>query len=161
MIKIGVLSDTHGYLDRQILEIFKGVDHIIHAGDIGYPSLILELEEIAPVTAVVGNNDEGTDYRETETVVLDGRKFLIYHQLDPHSPPDKIKRRIIRENPDVVVFGHTHKKFCETIGQTLFFNPGYAGKPRFGHARSVAVLLCDNTGITAEFRELTGPPMGV
>jgi uncharacterized protein len=159
MIKIGVLSDTHGYLDRQITEIFEGVDHIFHAGDIGYPSLILELEDIAPVTAIAGNNDEGTDYQETELIVLDGRKFLLHHQLDPHSPTDKIKKRIIRENPDVVVFGHTHKKFCETIGQTLFFNPGYAGKPRFGHARSVAVLLCDSTGITAEFRELTGPPV--
>lgn len=159
MIKIGVLSDTHGYLDRQIPEIFAGVDHILHAGDIGYPSLILELEDIAPVTAITGNNDEGTDYRETELIVLDGRKFLLHHQLEPHSPADKIKRRIIRENPDVVVFGHTHKKFCETIGQTLFFNPGYAGKPRFGHPRSVAILICDATGITAEFRELTSPPV--
>lgn len=159
MLKIGVLSDTHGYLDRQIPEIFAGVDHILHAGDIGYPSLILELEDIAPVTAIAGNNDEGTDYRETELLVLGNRKFILHHQLEPRSLTDKIQRRIIRENPDVVVFGHTHKQFCETIGQTLFFNPGYAGKPRFGHLRSVAVLLCDDTGITAEFRELSSPPV--
>ncbi|MCI0538254.1 MAG: metallophosphatase family protein [Verrucomicrobiales bacterium] len=154
MIKIGILSDTHGHLDPQILIHFEGVDHIIHAGDIGLPWLLLELESVAPVTAVVGNNDSGLDYREIELVRFGDRKFLIHHIVDPHAPSDKIKRRIIRENPDVVVFGHTHKRFCQTITQTLYFNPGYAGKPRFNLERSVAVLTCDSTGITADYLEL-------
>ena len=55
---------------------------------------------------------------------------------------------------DVVVFGHTHKPFCEKIGNALFFNPGYAGKPRFNLPRNVAVLHCDTDGITADFLEL-------
>ena len=55
------------------------------------------------------------------------------------------------ERPDVVVFGHTHKKFAETVDGVLFFNPGYAGKPKFGAERSVAILHCDEKGIRHEF----------
>jgi putative phosphoesterase len=154
MKRIGVLSDTHGYLDPKIAELFQGVDHILHAGDIGLPWLILELEEIARVTAVTGNTDDGLEYKETEVLELEGRKFLLHHVVDVQEPEDKIKRRIIRENPDVVVFGHTHKRHCEKVGQTLYFNPGYAGKPRFHLPRSVAVLTCDDKGITADYFEL-------
>jgi uncharacterized protein len=154
MTRIGVISDTHGHLDPKIPELFKGVNHILHAGDIGLPWLILELEEIAPVTAVLGNTDAGLEFKETELVQLDSRKFLVHHVVDPADPADKIKRRIIRDNPDVVVFGHTHKRFCETIGQTLYFNPGYAGKQRFNLARSVAILTCDEKGMTADYFEL-------
>lgn len=154
MIKIGVLSDTHGHLDKQILAHFDGVDHIIHAGDIGLPWLLLELESIAPVTAVLGNNDSGLDFKETAIVELGGRKLLVHHIIDPHEPDERIKRRIIRENPDIVIFGHTHKKFCQIISQTLYFNPGYAGKDRTGEERTVAVLSCDETGITADYLEL-------
>jgi putative phosphoesterase len=151
MLKIGVISETHGHLDPAVQKIFQDVDHILHGGDIGLPWLILELEAIAPVTAISGNTDVGLRYKETETLQLDGRKFLLHHVFDVKDPEDKIKRRIIRENPDVVVFGHTHKRFCETIGQTLYFNPGYAGKPRFNFPRSVAILSCDDSGITADF----------
>ena len=153
--RIGVISDTHDYLDPKIKRFFKGVDHILHGGDIGLPWLILQLEEIAPVTAVIGNADEtGINYKETEIVTLGDRKFLIHHVVEPTNPEDKIKKRIIRENPDVVVFGHTHKQFCETIGSTLYLNPGYAGKQRFNLPRSVAVLTCDAEGMTADFIQL-------
>lgn len=154
MTRIGILSDTHGHLDPKIPGLFKGVDHILHAGDIGLPWLILELEEIAPVTAVSGNTDDGLAYKETEVLQLADRKFLLHHVVDVNDPADKLKRRIIRENPDVVVFGHTHKRFCQTVGQTLYLNPGYAGKPRFNLPRSVAVLTCDDKGMTADYFEL-------
>ena len=153
-MRIGVISDTHGHLDPAIKEIFAGVDHILHGGDIGLPWLILQLEDIAPVTAVIGNTDHGLTYRETEMVQLGARKFLLHHIVDVANPSDRVKRRIIRENPDVVVFGHTHKRFCEMIGSTLYLNPGYAGKQRFALPRSVAILNCDEDGITAEFTEL-------
>ena len=153
-MKIGAISDTHGHFDLKIPKLFAGVDHILHGGDIGLPWLILELEQIAPVTAVLGNNDLGFDFKETEVAVLDGRKFLVHHILDPCKPAEAIQRRIIREGPDAVVFGHTHKPFCETIGRTLYFNPGYAGKPRFKLARSVAILHCDAGGIRPEYLEL-------
>ncbi len=154
MIRIGVISDTHGHWDPQVPQLFSGVGHILHAGDIGLPWLILRLEEIAPVTAVLGNTDVGLEFEETEIAQLDGRKFLVHHIVNTTAPADSIKRRILRENPDVVVFGHTHKPFCETVGRTLYFNPGYAGKPRFRMPRSVAVLHCDAAGITAEFHGL-------
>ena len=153
-MKIGVISDTHGYFDPKIPELFAGVNHILHGGDIGLPWLILELEQIAPVTAVLGNNDVGLDFRETELAELDGRKFLLHHIVDPRKPADAIQRRIIREGPDVVVFGHTHKPYSETIGRTLYFNPGYAGKPRFNLSRSVALLHSDAKGVRPEFLQL-------
>jgi uncharacterized protein len=62
-MKIGLISDTHNYLDPRVPEIFTGVEHILHAGDVGLSSLIVELEQIAPVTAVIGNTDEGLPLR--------------------------------------------------------------------------------------------------
>ena len=154
MMKIGAISDTHGYFDPKIVKLFAGVDHILHSGDIGLPWLILELEQIAPVTAVLGNNDAGLDFKETEVAEFDGRKFLLHHIVDPRKPAEAIQRRIVREGPDVVVFGHTHKPFCETIGGVLYFNPGYAGPSRFGMPRSVAILHCDGKGIRTEYLAL-------
>ncbi|MEK7678240.1 MAG: metallophosphoesterase family protein [Verrucomicrobiota bacterium] len=153
-MRIGLISDTHGYLDPKIKTVFAGVGRILHAGDVGLPGLILELEEIAPVTAALGNNDFGLDLRETEVILLDGRKFLVHHIVDVRAPQESIHLRIIRENPDVVVFGHTHKRYCEAAGGTLYINPGYAGKPRFNQPRSVAVLRCDEEGMTVEFTAL-------
>jgi len=149
-VKIGVISDTHGFLDPKIPGLFAGVGHILHAGDIGNAFIVFELEQIAPVTAVLGNTDANLPFKETEAVKLAARKFLVHHVVNPHAPADKIKDRIARERPDAVVFGHTHKPFCETIGGILFFNPGYAGKPKFGVERSVAILHCDEKEIRAE-----------
>jgi len=153
-MKIGVISDTHGYLDPQIAKLFSGVDHILHGGDIGQPWLILELEQIAPVTAVLGNTDADLHINETEVVQLGSRKFLVHHIVDVRSPSEIIRQRIHREKPDVVVFGHTHKPCNQTIGKTLYFNPGYAGKQRFNLERSVAILHCDETEIRSEFLPL-------
>lgn len=153
-MRIGIISDTHGFLDPRIPKLFAGVDHILHGGDIGLPWLILELESIAPVTAVLGNVDAGLDFKETEILQLAGRKFLVHHIVNPQAPADAIKNRIIRAAPDVVIFGHTHKPFCETMGRTLYFNPGYAGKQRFNLERSVAILHCDERGIRPEFLKL-------
>ena len=155
MARIGVISDTHNFLDPRIRALFTGVDHILHAGDIGLPSILRQLEQIAPVTAVLGNtDDEGFHYRRTEVVEVAGHKFLVQHIVSPLSLADPIKDRIARERLNAVVFGHTHKPFCQTIGGALFFNPGYAGKPRFGLARSVAILHCDEKGIRAEYLAL-------
>jgi len=149
-VKIGVISDTHDFLDPKIPALFAGVEHILHAGDIGSAFITFELEQIAPVTAVLGNTDVNLPFKETAVVELAARKFLVHHIVNPYAPADKIKHRIVRERPDAVVFGHTHKPFCETIGGILFFNPGYAGGPKFGAERSVAVLHCDNGEIRAE-----------
>ena len=142
-MKIGIISDTHNFFDPRLPELFAGVDYILHAGDIGQPRILLELELLAPVTAVGGNTDDpGFHYRLSQTLELGRRKFLLYHIVNPHAPGDDLRERIEKEHPDVVVFGHSHKPFCEELGGVLFFNPGYAGKSRFGMERTVAIMHC-------------------
>lgn len=150
-MKIGVISDTHGFLDPRVEKIFAGVDHILHAGDVGNPLIEMELKFIAPVTVVLGNTDAGLTFKETEVVMLANRKFLVHHIVNPRSLSETIAGLLQREKPDVVVFGHTHKKFAETVDGIFFFNPGYSGKPKFGAERSVAFLHCDANGIRHEF----------
>jgi len=152
MFKIGVISDTHDFLDPRIPELFEGVDHILHGGDIGMPWLILDLKAIAPVTAVSGNTDEAAlRFKPTEVIDLASRKFLVHHIVNPRAPDDGLRKRILRDRPQAVVFGHTHKPFCETIDGILYFNPGYAGKSRFGMERSVAILHCDECEIRPQY----------
>lgn len=149
-MKIGVISDTHGFLDPRVETIFGGVDHILHAGDIGDAVIELELRLIAPTTVVLGNTDMGLPFRETEIVQLAGKKFLVHHIVNPHAPADKLAARIAREQPDAVIFGHTHKKFSDLVNGTLYFNPGYAGKARTATERCVALLHVDKNGIRPE-----------
>lgn len=153
-MQIGVISDTHNFLDPKVRDLFQGVDHILHAGDIGLPWILLQLEEIAPVTAVMGNTDMPMQVRETEVCELAGQTFLVSHIVDPSALSDPLKKTIARVKPNVVVFGHTHKPFQQRIGGTLFLNPGYAGKPRFALPRTVAILHCDDGEITPEFLPL-------
>jgi putative phosphoesterase len=150
-VKIGVISDTHGFLDPRVETIFDGVDHILHAGDIGRATLILELQFIAPVTAVLGNTDGDIDCRLTEIVCLAREKFLVHHIVNPRALSETVAQRITKEKPDAVVFGHTHQKFAERVNGIFFFNPGYAGKPKFGAERSVAILHLDGKGVRPEF----------
>jgi len=153
-MKIGLISDTHGFFDLKVPEIFADVSHILHAGDIGGDSIVAELGAVAPVTAVLGNTDGSPTFRLTEVVALGQRKFLVHHIVNPHALKENLQFQIARERPDAVVFGHTHKAFCETIGGVLYLNPGYAGKPKFGVERSVAILHCDETEIRPEFLPL-------
>lgn len=150
-MKLGLISDTHDYLDPRIPELFAGVDHILHAGDVGRSLLIVELEQIAPVTAVTGNTDEGLTLRETELVTLGGKKFLIHHIVTPGVGSPRIERRLREDAPDVVMFGHTHKPFAEQVGSILYFNPGYAGRQRFELPRSVAIMEIEPGKISYRF----------
>lgn len=150
-IRIGVISDTHNYLDPRIADLFEGVTHILHAGDVGEMSILVQLEQIAPVTAVTGNTDSMLPLKETEVVELDGRKYLVHHIVDPRGPAEPVSGRIAREQPDVVVFGHTHKAFCQVFGGRLYFNPGYAGRPQQGIERSVAILHWEDGAIRPKF----------
>jgi putative phosphoesterase len=151
---LGILSDTHGRFDPQLPALFEGVEHILHGGDVGSGEIIVRLEKIAPVTAVLGNNDAGLDLRETEVLGLDGRKFLLHHIVDVQRPADGIRERIASELPDVVVFGHTHKPHAGQLGNTLYFNPGYAGPQRFNLTRSVALFHIDGGEVRWEFKSL-------
>jgi putative phosphoesterase len=154
-IKIGVISDTHNFLDPQIPGLFAGVSHILHAGDIGLPWILTQLESIAPVTAVGGNTDDPVlRHAETRIAELAGRNFLVQHIVNPNAPTAKLQRFITSRRPDIVVFGHTHKRFCGTIGGVLYLNPGYAGKPKPGLERSAVILHCSGKEIRAEYFKL-------
>ncbi len=153
-MKIGLISDTHGWLDPQILEHFEGVERILHAGDIGGWEILNSLYDIAPVTAVLGNTDFGLDCRETESVEIGDIHFFVHHIVNPHALEHSLAKSIQKREADVVIFGHTHKKFDETINGVRFINPGYSGRPRYGVSRSIALLELDSNGIHVEWIQM-------
>jgi uncharacterized protein len=150
-MKIGLISDTHDHFDPRLPECFRGVAHILHAGDIGQESILTQLAAIAPVTAVAGNNDLWLDLRQFELVELAARRFLVHHIVHPQTPSAALQQRLLRDPPDVLVGGHTHKALVTQMGPILFVNPGYAGRPRFGSPRSVAILHCQDDEVRPEF----------
>jgi len=126
-MKIGVISDTHGLLREEAVEMLRGSEHIIHAGDIGAPEIVPALEGIAPVSAIRGNIDREAWTRrfpETEVVELAGLRIYVIH--DVHA---------LDLNPKVagiaaVISGHSHQAKQEVKDGVLFFNPGSAGPKR-------------------------------
>ncbi|HXT12959.1 MAG TPA: metallophosphoesterase family protein [Candidatus Angelobacter sp.] len=153
-MKIGVISDTHDFFDPQIPELFKGVEHIIHAGDVGTASILSELEKIAPVTAVSGNTDLMLPLKPIEVFELGRHKFYLQHIVQPDTPAVLHSERVQREKPDVIVFGHTHKPFNQRIGGIWYFNPGYAGRQRFNLERTLALFHFDRDQIKPEYLKL-------
>jgi uncharacterized protein len=125
---IGVISDTHGLLRPEAVAALRGVDRIIHAGDIGAPEVLAALAAVAPVTAVRGNNDRGP-WAEAiaHTQVVDAGGVLIYVIHDVA----EIDIDPAAGGFGVVVAGHSHKPMNEQRGGVLWFNPGSAGPRRF------------------------------
>ena len=146
---VGVISDTHGKLDERIPELFAGVSHIIHAGDIGDEELIWRLEKVAPVIAVRGNNDSAAMCfpNERRAVIL-GRTFYVRHQFATAEKLSPAQQRLIEQRmPDVVIFGHSHQAYSGQWRGTLLFNPGGAGPKRFSLPRSVGLLELDEESV--------------
>ena len=142
-VRLGVISDTHGLLRRQVFEVFEHVDHILHAGDVGSPQILIELEALAPVTAVYGNAD-GPEMRarlpQVAELELDGFAIVVTHgdQLG-HPTPDALHAAFPRA--EIIVYGHTHKPLLELVDRTVtVMNPGGAGRPRFDLKPSVGIL---------------------
>jgi putative phosphoesterase len=148
-IRIGVIADTHGLFDPAIRRHFRGVDHILHAGDIGDRSVIQQLEQIAPVTAVSGNvdGDEQSRYPSEVVIELAGHRIAIRHILYAGGKLTKDGRAFLeREQSDICIFGHTHQPKTEWFGKTLLFNPGSAGPKRFKFPRGVGILVFAKQG---------------
>ena len=142
-MRLGIISDTHGMLRPQVFEIFHEVDHILHGGDIGRWELIIELQTLAPVTAVYGNTD-GLDIRakvpQVSEVELEGFPIVVTHG-DQFGSPTPAKLHEAFPNADIIVFGHTHRPLLELVDKTVtVMNPGGAGAPRFGVPPSVGIL---------------------
>jgi len=153
MTTVGILSDNHSDWPLHIAESLAGVDAIIHAGDIGPYKLVQDMEAIAPTTAVLGNTDGDMPINESAVVMLDGKKFFVQHIVDPHRLQATLRERLKRIEPDVVVFGHTHMPFCETLGGVLFLNPGSVTQPRGDYRPSMVRLIIDHGKITPKFIE--------
>ena len=153
MTTVGILSDNHGDWPPHIAESLAGVDAIIHAGDIGPYKLVLDMEAIAPTTVVLGNTDGDMPINESAVVTLDGKKFFVQHIVDPHRLQASLRERLKRIEPDVVVFGHTHMPFCETLVDILFLNPGSVTQPRGDYRPSMVRLTIDHGKITPKFIE--------
>lgn len=152
-VRIGVISDTHGSLDPQILELLAGVDHIIHAGDVGSGHVLQELSTVAGVTAVAGNTDTGllTEYLPEEARGRVGDIcFLVCHDkrqlVRRHSDP-------AREGIDLVVTGHTHEAFVDWIDGVLYLDPGAAGGSA-SMLRTIAIIEVDRDGLDPHILEL-------
>jgi putative phosphoesterase len=144
MMRIGVISDTHGLFDRALLRLLAQVELILHAGDIGGAAVLGELESIAPVTAVSGNVDgyEASGVPAEQVLQLKGRRIAIYHRLYERGRLTRSGREFLeRVRPDVCVYGHTHQPKAEWRDGMLLFNPGSAGPKRFRLPRAVGVLV--------------------
>ena len=136
---IGVISDTHGRLDDMVLDVFAGVEVILHAGDIGHVRIVDRLRSVAPVIAVAGNVDVDLPAAAFPAEVLTdvaGQRVLTGHILD---------RLLARHAPALeaiamVVSGHSHRALIDRKDGVLYLNPGSAGSPRFGLPRSVALV---------------------
>src|SRR3954463_4953918 len=151
MMRIGIISDTHGLLRPEVIKRLAGTDHIIHAGDIGAPEVIDGLRRIAPTTAIRGNIDASEwakDYPDPELIVLGGRALYVLHnlkemQLDPAA-----------SGFDVVVSGHSHRPKIETKNGVLYVNPGSAGPRRFKLPIALATLALSDRAILPRILEI-------
>jgi uncharacterized protein len=150
-MNIGVISDTHGLLRPEALELLRGSEHIIHAGDIGAPEIIPALEQIAPVTAIRGNIDVqpwAKRFPETEVLELGGLHIYIIHDVNALDLDPKAAGFA------AVISGHSHKPALETKNGVLYFNPGSAGPRRFKLPISVGRLKITNKSVGGEIANI-------
>lgn len=148
---IGVISDTHGLMRPEVAGAFNAVDLIIHAGDIGAAAVIDQLESMAPVVAVRGNNDKerwAKTIPETEVVEIGKLRIYILHDLKeiPLNPSD--------HHFHVVISGHSHRPLIERREGVLFMNPGSAGPRRFKLPVTVGRLRIEGPDANAEIVDL-------
>jgi len=150
MIRVGVISDTHGLLRPEIAGVFAGVDRILHAGDVGGRAVLAGLERIARVEAVFGNVDDPHDpsLAAERVVVVDGVTIHVSHGHELGRPTGALV--LSRYDGDVVVFGHTHRALVVRDGDRLVVNPGAAGPRRFDLHPSVAMLTIARGRASAE-----------
>ena len=151
MTLIGVISDTHGLLRPEAVQALRGVELILHAGDIGEPEVVAGLRALAPVTAVRGNCDrdawaaayplwQGLSVGNVSLFVLHDR-----HDLQAFSPGEGVR---------VVISGHSHVASIEEKDGVLYLNPGSAGPRRFKLPVTLALLTVRGTQVAAEIIDL-------
>ena len=142
-MRLGVISDTHGLLRPEVFDAFAGVDHILHAGDVGNTGILTDLEALAPVTAVYGNTD-GAELRsrlpQVAALQLDGFDIVVTHG-DQLGNPTPQSLNAAFPDAQIIVFGHTHRPLLTLVDVVVtVMNPGGAGARRFNLPPSVGIL---------------------
>lgn len=140
LLRIGVISDTHGLLRPQAMDALRGVAHILHAGDIGDPGILASLRSLAPVTAIRGNIDEMGSCAHlpaVEVVQFGDCSLYMLHDLQA------IDLDPLAAGFCTVISGHSHKPLIEWRRGVLYFNPGSAGPRRFSLPVSLGLLEID------------------
>jgi uncharacterized protein len=151
MLRIGLISDTHGLLRPEAIAFLRGSDYIVHAGDIGDAAVLSELSAIAPVTAVRGNNDTGAwaeAIAETDVLKVGSVSIYVLHDLA------QLDLDPLAAGYQVVVSGHSHKPRLERRGGVLYLNPGSAGPRRFKLPIAAAELNVEAAAVEARLVEL-------
>ncbi|SFP63186.1 metallophosphoesterase family protein [Variovorax sp. 770b2] len=151
MIRVGLISDTHGLLRPQAVAALQGSDFIVHGGDIGDAGILEALSAIAPLTVVRGNNDRepwADGIAETEFLKVGGVVIYAIHDLS------QIDIDPAEAGVRVVISGHSHKPKIEERGGVLYVNPGSAGPRRFKLPIAVAELIVDGDSVSARIVEL-------
>ena len=151
---VGVISDTHGLLRPEAVAALTGVERIVHAGDIGSPDVLTQLERLAPVVAVRGNNDRdawAADIPETEVVEVGGVSLYVLHDLheldlDPRAAGFA-----------AVITGHSHQPRLDERDGVIYLNPGSAGPRRFKLPISLARLTVTDSRVQARLLTLEIP----
>jgi putative phosphoesterase len=147
---IGVISDTYGLLRPEALAALRGVEHILHAGDVGDIAVLEKLREIAPVTAIRGNVDVSgacATLPATDVVELSDKLFYLVHSVhDLDIDP-------VAAGVAMVVSGHSHKASVQVRDGVVFFNPGSAGPRRFSLPVTVGFVTVED-GVEASVMEL-------
>lgn len=152
-MRVGLISDTHGMVRKTAVHALKGVDRLIHAGDIDTVSVLDALEKIAPVTVVRGNMDSPRVFpglAEWDLIDIGGLFFYVLHDLN------RMDISPSAAGVSVVVSGHTHRPAIEQRGGVLYVNPGSAGPNRNGLPVTLAVLEIDSDQIQPRIIELDG-----
>ena len=160
-MKIGIVSDTHGYFHPELREVFKGVDIIIHAGDIGSQHVMDQLRWIAPVMAVRGNID-GEPFFELPLVdhrVLDGIHFTLTHNAgDILRPKYDLKSRIVNQDTQILISGHYHAYWCVDLPmpdrKVLWLSPGACGNEGHHQERTAIILMTHETRTGNIFKDI-------
>jgi putative phosphoesterase len=154
MIKIGLLSDTHGYLDPRIFEHLKGCNEVWHAGDIGDVSVADALQDFKPFRAVYGNIDDiNIQVRYPEDLFFECEEVKVWLTHIGGSPPNynpRIKKILRQQIPDLFICGHSHIlriKRDSALNNMLYLNPGAAGNQGFHSMRTIVRFVIDGPKI--------------
>ena len=136
--RIGIISDTHGLLRPEVIDILKTCKYIFHAGDVDRPELLDQLRMLGSLYVVRGNNDGywAGNLRKSLNFTVENVNFFMVH--------DKKDVAWDLKDTQVVIYGHSHKYACQEIDGRLWLNPGSCGRSRFGGEVTMAVMTVEN-----------------